>query len=70
MKATAPAGVSLTLAMEDGREIGTDLRVEAPVLAWFGTDLDRVRPWAEALGLLQPRLNLALAIPTEGDDWF
>jgi hypothetical protein len=70
MKATAPAGVSLTLAREDGREIGTDLRAEALVLAWFGTDLDTVRPWAEALGLLQPRLNLALAIAAEGDAWF
>jgi hypothetical protein len=70
MKATAPAGVSLTLATEDSREIGTDLRAESAVLAGFGADLETVRPWAEVLGLLPARLNLATAIHSEGDAWF
>jgi predicted DNA-binding WGR domain protein len=70
MKALAPAGATLSLATEDGLEVGPDLRVEARLLAWFGTDLDTVRPMAEALGLLQPRLNLAEAIQSDTDAWF
>lgn len=70
MKTLAPAGATLSLATEDGLEVGSDLRAEARLLAWFGTDLDTVRPMAEALGLLQPRLNLAEAIQSDTDAWF
>ena len=65
-----PPGVRVSLATEDGIEIGHDLRRETSVLTLFGTDLDGVRPLAEALGLLQPRINLAEAIRTDHDSWF
>jgi hypothetical protein len=63
-------GVRVSLATEDGIEIGHDLRSEAAVLTLFGTDLEGVRPLAETLGLLQPRINLAEAIHTDHDSWF
>lgn len=65
-----PPGVLVSLATEDGIEIGHDLRSETAVLAAFGTDLEGVRPRAETLGLLQPKINLAEAILTDHDSWF
>ena len=65
-----PPGVRVSLATEDGIEIGHDLRSETAVLTLFGTDLEGVRPLAETLGLLQPRINLAEAILTDHDSWF
>lgn len=70
LKQRAPDGVMVSIATEDGLEIGTDLRTETPVLAQFGTDLENVRPMAEALGLLQPRIDLAEIIQTDQDHWF
>jgi len=63
-------GARVSLATEDGIEIGHDLRSETAVLTSFGTDLERVRPLAETLGLLQPKINLAVAIRTDHDSWF
>jgi len=63
-------GVEIGIATENGRELSTDLRAEPEVLAFFGTGLDRVRPVAEMLGLLQPRLNLASALSDTDDCWF
>ncbi len=68
-RALAP-GVRVSLATEDGIEIGYDLRSETAVLTSFGTDLESVRPLAETLGLLQPKINLAVAIRTDHDSWF
>jgi hypothetical protein len=65
-----PSGVRVSLATEDGIEIGHDLRNEAAVLTLFGTDVEGVRPLAETLGLLQPRINLAVEIQTDHDSWF
>jgi predicted DNA-binding WGR domain protein len=70
MKRLAPDDASVSLATEDGIEIGTDLRKELQVLEGFGTDLESVRPMAEALGLLPPRITLAEAIQTSQDCWF
>jgi hypothetical protein len=70
LKKRALSGVRVSLATEDGLEIGDDLRTETAVLATFGTNLESVRPLAEALGLLQPRFNLAAAIRTGQDCWF
>ena len=58
--------VQIGIAGEEAREIG-DLKAEHELLAWFGTDLDAVRPMAEALGLLQPRINLTTLA---GDDFY
>lgn len=65
-----PPGVRVSLATEDGIEIGHDLRSETAVLTSFGTDLESVRPLAETLGLLQPRIDLVEAIRTDHDSWF
>ncbi len=70
MKKLAPDDASISLATEDGIEIGTDLRKETSVLEGFGADLESVRPMAEALRLLPPRIPLAEAIQTSQDCWF
>ena len=64
------AGVEIDIATENGRDLSADLKTEPEVLAFFGTGLDRVRPVAEMLGLLQPRLNLASALSDTDDCWF
>ena len=63
-------GVEIGIATEYSRELSADIKAEPEVLAWFGTDLDSVRPVAEMLGLLNPRLNLASALSDTDDCWF
>jgi len=58
--------VQIGIAGEEAREIG-DLKAEHELLAWFGTELDAVRPMAEALELVQPRINLTTLA---GDDFY
>ena len=58
------------MATEDSREISSDLKAEPAILAFFDTDLEHIRPVAEALGLLKPKLNLALAMAELDDSWF
>ena len=69
LKAQGFAGVEIGLATENSQEISAELKTEAEVLAFFGTDLDSVRGTAEVLGLLKPKLNLA-ALPDSDDCWF
>jgi len=64
------AGVEIGIATEHSRELSADLKAEPEVLAFFGTDLDSIRPVAEILGLLKPRLNLASALSDTDDCWF
>lgn len=64
------AGVEIGIATESRREVSTDLKAETEVLAFFGTDLDSIRPMAESFGLLKPRLNLAAVLPDTNDCWF
>ena len=63
-------GIDIDIATERSREVSTDLKAEPEVLAFFGTDLDSIRPVAEILGLLKPKLNLALAMADQNDSWF
>ena len=63
-------GVDIGMATENSREKTADLKAELEVLAFFGADLEAVRPLAEMLGLLKPKLNLALAMADEDDNWF
>ena len=63
-------GVGIGIATEYSRELSADIKAEPEVLAWFGTDLDSIRPVAERLGLLKPKLNLALAMADQDDSWF
>jgi hypothetical protein len=64
------AGVEIGIATENGRELSAELKAEPEVVAFFGTDLDGIRPVAERLGLLKPKLNLALAMADQDDSWF
>jgi len=64
------ADIDIDIATEHSRELSADLKAEPEVLAFFGTDLDSVRPVAERLGLLKPKLNLALAMADQDDSWF
>ncbi len=63
-------GVDLGLATEAGAELCNDLKAAQDVLDFFGTDLDSIRPIAESLSLLKPRLNLAETLPDGRDCWF
>lgn len=66
LRQSALDDVQIGIAGEEAREIG-DLKAEHELLAWFGTDLESVRPMAEALELLQPRINLTTLA---GDDFY
>jgi hypothetical protein len=59
-------GVSVGLAGDDGLEL-FDLKSEDFVFDLFGTSLNAVRPLAEALGLIQPRIDLSTMA---GQDFF
>ena len=63
-------GVELGIATDSSREVSIDLKAEQAVLDFFGTDLDSIREIAEILGLLEPRLNLALVLSDTDDCWF
>ena len=64
------AGIDIGIATEHSRELSAELKDEPEVLAFFGTNLDSIRPIAERLGLLKPKLNLALAMADQDDSWF
>jgi len=64
------AGVEIGIVTEHSRELSADLKAEPEVLAYFGIDLDSVRPVAERLDLLKPKLDLALAMADQDDSWF
>ena len=59
-------GVNIGLAGDDGIEL-FDLKSEDFVFDLFGTSLNAVRPLAEALGLIQPKIDLS---KMAGDDFF
>ena len=63
-------GIEIDMVTENSREISTDLKAEQEVLAFFGADLEAIRTTAEILGLLKPRINLALAMNDAEDYWF
>ncbi|MCQ8130044.1 hypothetical protein [Methylomonas rivi] len=70
LKSKGFKGVEIAMATETARDLSVDLKVEQDVLAFFGTDLDSIRETAEVLGLLKPRLNLAVAMSDTDDCWF
>lgn len=59
LKRLAPHGLRVTLATDDSAEIGGDLKQVGDALGFFGTDLESVRPAAEALGLLERRIDFS-----------
>ncbi|WP_427551033.1 hypothetical protein ACQE3D_17375 [Methylomonas sp. MS20] len=70
LKRAAFPGVSVDIATESGRDVSANLKAETEVLALFDTDVEAIRPLAESLGLLKPRLDLALAMSDQTDHWF
>ncbi|WKJ90166.1 hypothetical protein QZJ86_19475 [Methylomonas montana] len=70
LKHAAFPGVLVGIASETGRDVSSDLKAETEVLALFDTDIEAIRPLAESLGLLKPRLDLALAMADQTDHWF
>ncbi len=70
LKHAAYPGVSVGIATESGRDVSAELKAETEVLALFDTDVEAIRPLAENLGLLKPRLDLALAMADQTDHWF
>lgn len=70
LKHAAFPGVSVGIATESGRDVSAELKAETEVLALFDTDVEAIRPVAENLGLLKPRLDLALAMADQTDHWF
>ena len=51
-------GVSVSIADEEGVEIGTRLRAEKKALAFLGTTFEEIRELAEMLGIMKKRLEL------------
>lgn len=70
LKHAAFPGVSVGIATESGRDVSSELKAETEVLALFETNVEAIRPLAESLGLLKPRLDLALAMADHTDHWF
>lgn len=70
LKRAAFPGVTVDIATESGRDVSADLKAETEVLALFDTEIEVLRPLAETLGLLKPRLDLALAMTDHTDHWF
>ncbi len=70
LKQAAFPGVSVGIATENGRDVSANLKADTAVLALFDTDVEAIRPLAESLGLLKPRLDLALAMSDQTDHWF
>jgi hypothetical protein len=69
LKKVAPDGITISLSHEDGVEISDQLKLESQALSFFDTDLESVRSIAEAIGLLEKRLDLSM-VETELDDFY
>lgn len=70
MMKVAPSQVSVHLSHDDGVEISNKLKLESKALSFFDTDLETVRPVAEALGLLEKRLDLSAVASSQDDFYF
>lgn len=68
LKRLAPHGLRVTLATDDSVASGGDLKQADDALGFFGTDLESVRPAAEALGLLERRIDFS-EIDTDAPDF-
>ena len=70
MKQRTPLGVCFTLRLPNQREIGADIDEVSDILAALRSDLPSIRPLAESLGLLTPRIDLRMAIVSDRQCWF
>jgi hypothetical protein len=67
LKQATPDGVGFTLRTTDHREIDAD---GLTFLRRMGVDLSPIRLQAESLGLLEPRMDLRMAILSDRHCWF
>jgi hypothetical protein len=67
LKQATPDGVGFTLRTADHREIDAGGLLS---LQRMGLDLSAIRPLAESLGLLEPRMDLRMAILSDRHCWF
>lgn len=70
MKQRTPMGVRFTLKLSNHREIRPDLHEVSEILEALGTDIPSLRPLAESLGLLEPRIDLRMTIISDRHCWF
>lgn len=70
MMNVAPSQIAINLSHEDGVEISNQIKLESKALSFFDTDLETVRPVAEALGLLEKRLDLSAVASSQQDFYF
>lgn len=70
MMKVAPSQVSIHLSHDDGVDISNKLKLESNALSFFDTNLETVRPVAEALGLLEKRIDLSTVASSQDDFYF
>jgi hypothetical protein len=63
-------GVDVGIVTNATRETSMDVHREVELLHQFGTDLEQIRPLAESLGLLLPKLDLVTAMGETDSYWF
>jgi hypothetical protein len=69
-KRQLPALCSLTVASPEGIEVSDQLKLEKDVLRLLGSDLERVRPIAEALDLMPVKIDLNQSSPDSQNYYF
>jgi len=69
-KRQLPPLCSLTVASPDGIEVSDQLKLEKDVLRLLGSDLERVRPIAEALDLMPAKIDLNQSSPDSQNYYF
>jgi predicted DNA-binding WGR domain protein len=69
-KRQLPTLCSLTVANPDGIEVSDQLKLEKDVLRLLDSDLERVRPIAEALDLMPPKIDLNQVSPGSPNYYF
>ncbi|SVC05594.1 uncharacterized protein METZ01_LOCUS258448, partial [marine metagenome] len=69
-KRQLPPLCSLTVASPEGIEVSDQLKLEKDVLRLLGSDLERVRPIAEALDLMPAKIDLNQSSPDSQNYYF
>jgi hypothetical protein len=69
-KRQLPPLCSLTVASPEGIEVSDQLKLEKDVLRLLGSDLERVRPIAEALDLMPVKIDLNQSSPDSQNYYF
>ena len=70
MMKVAPEQINIGLSHDDGVDISNNIKLESKALSFFDTDLESVRAVAEAIGLLEKRLDLSSVVSSQDDLYF